>query len=203
MYEFKDPTRLTTTAVSVTLVYMVLRLLFGIFAYLEYSSPPALDSGVYLAGSLVAMVAFVVMIACFVVVGCWIYRANANAHMLSSEMTISPGWAVGSYFIPILNLFRPFQGMKETWLASHFRGNWHGEPAPGLLGWWWALWLVVNILDNIAGRLSDAEGLPTAESAWFDVLVALLNVPLCLILVTIMRRLSEAQLAARYEETFA
>ena len=70
-------------------------------------------------------------------------------------MTISPGWAVGWYFVPFANLVKPYQGMKEAWMASHFRDNWHGEPTPALLVWWWGLWLVTNILANISFRIGD------------------------------------------------
>jgi len=46
----------------------------------------------------------------------WIYRTNKNLHVLSSEhMTFSPGWSLGWYFIPVANLFKPYQAMKEIW----------------------------------------------------------------------------------------
>ena len=203
MHEFKDPTRLTTAAVGAVCAYMVIRPLFVISMWWELSSPPLLEPEQLPASAVVGLVMSLIAIACFILVGCWIYRASANAHTLSSEMTISPGWAVGSYFIPILNLFRPFQGMKEAWLASHFRGNWHDQAAPGLLILWWTLWLGVGFLDNIAWRLVTDSEVPTEASVWFDGVIALINIPLCLVLITMMRRLSRAQLAARHEEVFA
>ena len=205
MREFKDPTGLANAATIAVLVYMMLDIIYGLFSFLHLQSPPAVESGRFLASGLVGLLDFIAMVLCFILVGCWIHRASANAHVLSNEMTISPGWAVGSYFIPILNLFRPFQGMKEAWMASHYRHSWQGESAPGLLVVWWTLWIVVNILNNISFRLSldNPDILPTAPILWLDVVIALLNLPLCLVLIRMMRELSRVQLAARHEETFA
>jgi hypothetical protein len=46
-------------------------------------------------------------------------RANRNARALGATgMRFTPGWCVGWYFVPIMNLFRPYQAMKEIWMAS-------------------------------------------------------------------------------------
>lgn len=206
MHEFKDPARLTRVAVIAVLAHMVTGLLVAAFTWVEFTSPETfLDPGAVAAYGLAGIAYLVTLFACFVIVGCWIYRASANAHALSEEMTISPGWTVGSLFIPILNLFRPFQGMREAWLASHFRHSWHAESAPALLGWWWGLWLVTNILGNISFRLSlnSEDGLLSPEIAGLDIATAILNVPLCLVLAVLMRRLSEVQASAYHEEVFA
>lgn len=34
----------------------------------------------------------------------WIYRASRNAHAFGPAMTVTPGWAVGWFFVPIANL---------------------------------------------------------------------------------------------------
>jgi hypothetical protein len=50
----------------------------------------------------------------------WIYRSNNNLRALSGEsMTFTPGWSVGWYFIPIANLWKPYQVMNEIWKVSH------------------------------------------------------------------------------------
>lgn len=48
-----------------------------------------------------------------------IYRANLNARALGAQgMRFSPGWTVGWFFVPVMNLFRPFQAVREVWKAS-------------------------------------------------------------------------------------
>ena len=205
MHEYKDPARLTRIAVAATFVYLGFTLLLGVGTLAELMAPAPLDSPRMIAYLVAAFASFVVTIACAIIVGMWIYRASANAHTMSDEMTISPGWAVGWYFIPIMNLFKPFQAMKEAWMASHYRDNWHGEPTPGLIGWWWALWLATSILGNISLQVSlrmPAEEVASA-ALLIDLITAILNVPLCLVLVTMMRRLCRAQSYARHDEVFA
>ena len=89
-------------------------------------------------------------------------------------------------------------------MASHFRDNWHGEPTPALLGWWWGLWLVTNIISNISFRITMSfPGEATSAVVFLDVVAAALSIPLCLILIGLMQRLCRAQLYARHDETFA
>jgi hypothetical protein len=206
MHEFRDLEGRTRVAVICVAIYMVLELLSGLVLLYDYAAAPAFFDPLALRPSeLVALPALGMMIVCVVVVGMWIHRASANAHALSDEMTISPGWAVGWYFVPIMNLVRPYQAMREIWMASHFRGNWHGEPAPGILGWWWGLWIVTNILANVSFRLSlNLEPGETLDLViLLDLATAFLNVPLSLALISIMRRTAKAQGDARREETFA
>ena len=205
MYEYKDPAGRTRIAVACVAIYLALELLWGLALIYDYATGAAVFDPMGLPSDLVAIGVFVMLLVCVVVVGMWIYRASANAHALSDEMTISPGWAVGWYFVPIMNLVRPYQGMREIWMASHFRGNWHGEPTPGILGWWWGLWIVTNILANLSFRLSLnlAPGDTLDLVVFLDLAGALLNVPLSLLLINIMRRTAYAQSHARHEETFA
>ena len=94
---------------------------------------------------------------------------------------------------------------REIWLASHFRGNWHGEPSPGVVGLWWGLWIVVNIIDNVSTRLDhlDADRQLASGAFVFDCVAGLLNVALCLVLISLMRQVARAQSTAPYEEAFA
>lgn len=80
----------------------------------------------------------VAMVASIVVVAMWIYRAHANLRAASIDgLEFSPGWAVGCYFIPIVNLFKPFQDMRELWNATH--GQSDGLPADSRLTTWWGV----------------------------------------------------------------
>ena len=205
MHMYKDPTGITRLAIIA--VWTHLAAIVGLTAsmWYLYSTEAFIDPETLMALGTGQLVLSVLIFAAMIVVGIWIYRVSANAHTLSDEMTISPGWAVGWYFVPIANLFKPFQAMKEVWLASHFRGNWHGEPTPGLLGWWWALWIVTNILSSISFRIGveQPEVLAPGPVVALDGLGTLLTVPLCLILIRMMQQLSHAQLHARHDETFA
>lgn len=84
----------------------------------------------------------------------WIYRAHANLREAGREIEYSPGWAVGWYFIPIANLFKPFGAMRELWSESHLSEDSYGGEAPGNLAPWWGAWIIGSILSNVSLRLS-------------------------------------------------
>jgi len=84
----------------------------------------------------------------------WIYRSHKNLRVLgANELKYSPGWAVGGFFVPLLNVFRPYQVIAEIWKASAKgarRGggtNWKFEQIPAYFGLWWGLWLLSGLLD--------------------------------------------------------
>jgi len=107
----------------------------------------------------------VLYIATTIPFGMWIYRAAKNTRALGATgLNASPGWAVGSYFVPIVNLFAPFIAMKEIWRASLDPGNWQAARSTPLLGWWWFLW-IVNGLAGWAGQtmLSHPQSVAEAE----------------------------------------
>jgi Domain of unknown function (DUF4328) len=84
----------------------------------------------------------------------WIYRANWNARQLgASDMRFTPGWAVAWFFIPFLNLWKPYQAMREIWMASASPANWHAQPVSLLLHAWWFLWVGSALLSQLSFRL--------------------------------------------------
>jgi hypothetical protein len=64
----------------------------------------------------------------FIIFMIWFYRSHKNLQAYNSMgLKYSPGWAVGSFFVPILNLFRPYQIAQEIWTAS--------DPQASTVGW--------------------------------------------------------------------
>jgi hypothetical protein len=103
---------------------------------------------------------FVIFIASAIVFVVWFYRVHANLEPLGAHgLKYTPGWAAGSFFVPILNLFRPVQIAQEIWRNSDpdavESGRVHMEASPNsvLIGFWWAAWIVCNLLSNVALRM--------------------------------------------------
>ena len=114
----------------------------------------------------------------------WIYRANLNSRGFGArDMAFTPGWAIGCYFVPILNLLRPYQAMKEIWLVSGDPDRWQSQPVTPLLGCWWALWLGAGFLGQISFRLSlsakTIEAIRTATN--LSMISEAVHVVLCLV----------------------
>jgi len=186
---YKDPAPAARAASWALYAYMALSV---VSALLRVAAPDQSEDAASI-GDLVAIPALLALIACFILVGRWIYRANANAHRLSADMTISPGWAVGWFFVPVANLVMPYQAMKEAWRESQEAAGQFDEVESPLLPWWWGLWIGSNVVANLSlmmgGRAPDAlEAAP-----WADLVAGFLNIGAGLVLIQVMKRLSRAQ----------
>ncbi|HET9671908.1 MAG TPA: DUF4328 domain-containing protein [Actinomycetota bacterium] len=109
---------------------------------------------------LVGIVILVVFVATAIAWLVWQHRSQANLRAAGvSRLAFTPGWAVGWWFVPVASLWKPFQAVRELHEASTGDLDWSPSRAPALLGWWWAGWLVLNVLDGIAGVLfADESG---------------------------------------------
>ena len=141
---------------------------------------------------------FVLFVAIGIAILMWIYRANSNAHALGAAgMRFRPGWAVGWYFIPILNLWKPYQAMKEIWKVSADPRTWQAQERSPLLPWWWFLWIVSGILGQAYFRLSlRAEEIDALKAASaLGMLTDAIDIPLNLIFIAIAGRICQMQVA--------
>jgi phosphatidylglycerophosphate synthase len=125
----------------------------------------------------------------------WMYRATRNAAGLSAMAPkFTPGWSVGWYFIPIAALWKPFQAMSELWRRSAFPTTIEG---PSALGFWWALWIVTNVLSQ--GYLRAVSNASTMDqyvlASWLGFWSDLLEVPLILIFMWLIARITAMQIA--------
>jgi TRAP-type C4-dicarboxylate transport system permease small subunit len=85
-----------------------------------------------------------------------LYKVAKQAKSFATPFTyVSPGWAVGYWFIPIMNLYRPFQVVKALFAACAQETGGDAKPAAGeqLLGAWWALFLVSNMAGWALARM--------------------------------------------------
>jgi fumarate reductase subunit D len=146
----------------------------------------------YLCLAVVYLVAFCVSV---VLVSMWIHRAHANLHDAGyAGLDFTPGWAVGWYFIPIANLFKPYQAMRELWNASISRGEFVTGPAPGAIVAWWTTWIVSNIIGNLSTRFSFSENLDLYTlAAPLGAISSALFMPCAWLLIGIIRDITAAQ----------
>lgn len=138
----------------------------NIVVYYSYSQmlPETSYEGVFVpaewATGVIAILYLIVLFTTFITFGMWIYRMNHNLRVQTDyPMEITPGWAIGWYFIPVANLVKPYQAMKEIYLASLNSEGASESP----LKLWWGLWIVSNLVDNIT--LRAAPELITVQNA--------------------------------------
>jgi hypothetical protein len=155
---------------------------------------------------IVAIVYLIVSIAIVVLFCFWIYRANCNARALGAVgMTFTPGWSVGWFFVPIASLWKPFQAVREIWKASVDPINWYDLLTDPLLGWWWAGFIVSNILGQIAFRLSmAAETVDSLQSATIaEILSDAADIVATILALALVERLYRIQRARAAMQDFS
>ena len=119
----------------------------------------------------------------------WIYFSNSNSRSLgASGMQFTPGWTIGYYFVPFLNLYKPYRAMKEIWKTSKDPKNWEMVKTPSFFPQWWTLWLISAFLGNISFRLSmKAEELNELfVSSSVTLASDLVEIPLALIAIKLV-----------------
>ncbi|MGD0190851.1 MAG: DUF4328 domain-containing protein [Rhizomicrobium sp.] len=147
-----------------------------------------------------ARVLFVGLLLNAIIYFVWLYRAGGNVRALGAQgLEASPGWSVGWYFIPFANLFMPPRNMGELWRASRAPSAWREQTGSALIGWWWACWLIANFSSVVGLEILIIAGksLGTLQAGTvFQMLEFALNIPASVLLLTIVSRISAAQIAA-------
>lgn len=174
MEELRPNEQRAKYAVALIVIVLVLEFVSLVSGYMQYDLLKKVANGAELSVEkanandlrermvgIVYMIAYVVSAVTFIR---WFRRAYYNLHLRVNGLSFSAGWAAGSWFVPILNLFRPFQIMKELYVKTKdiliLNGmNLKNEFSTHLLGWWWALWIIDGVLGQFVFRFSR-----TAES---------------------------------------
>ncbi len=136
----------------------------------------------------------------------WAHRAYRNLPALGAQgLRFSPRWAAGAWFVPILNLFRPYQVVGEAWTASdpqersstlETRAR---RTVPGLILAWWLLFIISSVAGNVVGRLGAISSTlaQTLAADWLLVASNVLDIVAAALAVLVIRRL-DARQEARY-----
>lgn len=126
------------------------------------------------------MLAFFTSAALFVR---WVAVSNSNAHRLTSRgMQFGPRSTALWFFVPVANLWKPYQAVREIFRASHpeFSDNWKKAPVPRFLSLWWTLWLVLQLI--VVTSLATDLLAPTVDhlllSASLSTMAGVLSAPL-------------------------
>ena len=98
---------------------------------------------------------FILLLSSYIIIGRWFYVSAKINHLLGiKELNITPGWAIGWYFIPFANLVMPYRSLKETYKASFNSEDWQSTKIPYDFPIWWLTFLLGNALSNHSLRLS-------------------------------------------------
>lgn len=131
------------------------------------------------------------LVSCAVVYLCWFQRVRANAQVFSpAGHRKSPGWAIGGWFVPVVNLWFPRRITLDIWDAS---SPWGTNRSHALVNAWWTLWLA----SLFAGRAVTTGDTGGAAQARDDALAALvsdaLDIAAAVLAVLVVVRLTRMQ----------
>ena len=93
----------------------------------------------------------------------WSHRAYRNIQRVGGRTQFTTKWAVWSWVIPGLNLFRPKQVLDEIWRASAAGmrlegGSWRNAPVPARLMALWTSWVTSSIVGITSVVLMFTDG---------------------------------------------
>jgi hypothetical protein len=162
--------------------------------------PSPEDLGAMLLGLLYGLSALGFLglhIAGVILFSTWIYRANVNTEALvSSGLEFTPGWAVGWFFVPLANLYKPYQVVTELYRASDPEADpdyWSIARVPAFLPVWWASYLGFNVVSNLKSGLvrGPSKLLLGGWLAFVQCALGLLAIGMVVLITRSIRRLQE------------
>ena len=130
----------------------------------------------------------------------WFRRAYFNLHQKVKKLSFNEGWAAGSWFVPIVNLYRPFKIMEELYeetkkIILDKDNSSQIDLTTKFLGLWWTLWIVNGIFGQVVFRLSkNANTLPELMTGTIlDIISGVLGVGLGIVTIKIIKDYSEIE----------
>lgn len=114
----------------------------------------------FLLGGSVALLGVFFLLAVVPVAG-WIYRAHANLREAGlDELNYTPGWTVGSYFMPLVNFVVPFRAMRELHNRSHGESEWQAHSPVADVSSWWSCHLAAMLVLSVATFVAMLATIP-------------------------------------------
>jgi Domain of unknown function (DUF4328)/Protein of unknown function (DUF2510) len=93
--------------------------------------------------STVSLIVGLFTLAAVVVACVWQHRAAAAGRALGIPSRRSPAWGVGSWFVPVVNLWVPYSAIRDCLPPD--------DPHRPRVLQWWIAWLVAAFVSSLAG----------------------------------------------------
>jgi hypothetical protein len=192
--------------IAITLIWicLIVNLISLFSSYLQFQLLTQLSKGVEIANykleqndsreQLVGIVTLIVSIISAVAFIQWFRRAYFNLHSLVPNLTYTEGWAAGSWFVPVIGFFRPYQIMVELYnktIARLVERKLFENQSFDLsfVKVWWALWIIVSIIGRVVYKyISEAQTLDKfIDCTIFSMVESILYIPLSLITIKVIK----------------
>jgi len=191
---------------AIMLIWIVLGVeMISLFSdYLQYKLLQDAVSGGYLSADraqlndfrqmMVGILYLVVYLFSVITFIKWFRRAYANLHLRVKILNKTEGWAAGSWFVPIVNLYQPVQIMSELYnetdeLLVKKKIIPERKLATNYIALWWILWILSSLIGNLVFQLSkNAETIDgLINSTITSMISGLVMIPLSIITVKVIK----------------
>jgi hypothetical protein len=147
--EFHDPmtvARILKAALWISIAIDVFAIMSGL---LELQLLQGFQTGKYASSEIVALAEandsrqrivgiaqITVLIVAAIIFLRWTYIVHDNKRRLGAQgLCFTPGWALGWFFVPVANLWKPYQAMREAWQVSVDPFLWQEQSRSPILPW--------------------------------------------------------------------
>jgi len=195
-------------AITLIWIWLIVNLISLFSSYLQYELLTQLSNGVEIANykleqndsreQLLGVVTLIVSIISAVTFIQWFRRAYFNLHSLVPNLTYTEGWAAGSWFVPIIGFYRPYQIMMELYnkttarleeskLIDNQSYDYYYVKV------WWALWIIVSIIGRVVYKyMSEAETIDKfIDYTVFSMVQSILYIPLSIFTIKVIKEYSK------------
>ncbi|MBN2638370.1 MAG: DUF4328 domain-containing protein [Bacteroidales bacterium] len=208
MTELKSSKKRARTAILMIWVVLINRLIFIPFAFLQFVFIFGLYQGVdyeklyyfNLISTLIInsslLLTWIISAITFIL---WFQRAYANLHRKINYLNYEPYWASLGWFVPVLNLIRPYQIMNELttetkdWIEKHHLNvtEKYNTKYPAI---WWGIWLVIISIDFLIYLMFyQLHSMSSTGFLSYSFLINLLYIPLSILIIRIIHQHTEAE----------
>jgi hypothetical protein len=195
--------------IAITLIWicLIVNLISLFSSYLQYELLTQLSNGVEIANykleqndsreQLLGVITLIVSIISAVTFIQWFRRAYFNLHSLVPNLTFTEGWAAGSWFVPIIGFYRPYQIMMELYNKTIARleerkliENQSFDVS--FVKVWWVLWIIVSIIGRVIYKnISEAETIDKfIDYTVFSMVQSILYIPLSILTIKVIKEYS-------------
>lgn len=194
---------------SIIIIIAIIDVVSLVSAYMQYNLLQSVKNGEYISRAtaeandsreaVIGIIMLIFMVISIVTFIQWFRRAYFNLHLRTSKCAFTEGWAAGAWFVPILNLFRPYQIMKEmndkTDILLIKRKLDKGTDISFIIGLWWTLWILSNVISNISFRLTfnGETVVQFIQGTMFDLISTALHIPLSIVAIFVIQNYSKKE----------
>ena len=205
--------KLATTFIWIVMGFQIISSISSFFQYLllksvaeGYSITPEVANANDFRQSIIAILFAILYLFSVVFFIQWFRRAYFNQEIKFKSMASTNGWVSGAWFVPIMNLFKPFQLMQEIYENAE---NYlldkemidEKKSRKSIIGWWWGLWIGTGVLSRISSSfLGSADDLgELIASTLFSIFMVVIFIPLSFLTVKTIQNYNEMELLLEKE----